>query len=233
MDREFVALLSGGLDSVVATAMAQQSGRLVMAITFNYGQRAFAKENQMAQRHAKNWGADHKSYDIQGFTADSSSGLVDSSSQIPSGDEVEILNSDKSLQTAARVWVPNRNGLMMSWAAGIAESVGVQNIVVGFNREEAATFPDNSAKFLEAFNESLKFSTANGVQVFSPTIAFDKTQIWRKAIEIGLSQKDFWSCYLGEEKPCGSCESCQRSLAGYNQAVKINQNNGAQARLGK
>lgn len=218
----FVALLSGGLDSVVATAMAVASGSpLKLAATFDYGQRAFHQEKKWASVHAKKWGASHQVFDIRAFTQWGKSSLLSrEKTAVPQGDRVKIDDPAVSTQTAEKVWVPNRNGLLMSWAAGLAESLGLKRVVVGFNKEEAQTFPDNSGDYLEAFNHSLKFSTGNQVQVESPTLSLNKTEIWQEAFRFGFGPNDFWSCYLDEETPCGRCESCQRSLAGYEKALK-------------
>jgi 7-cyano-7-deazaguanine synthase len=113
-------------------------------------------------------------------------------------------------ETAAAVWVPNRNGLFIAIAAARAESLGIRGLVVGFNREEAATFPDNSRDYLEKQNRALGLSTANHVEVFAPTIELTKSQIVVEAMGLGVPLSEIWSCYWGGTVPCGACESCQR-----------------------
>jgi 7-cyano-7-deazaguanine synthase len=89
--------------------------------------------------------------------------------------------------------------------------MGARFVVAGFNREEAATFADNSAAFVAASDEVLALGTRNGVQVTSPTLAWDKPQIVAAARALGFTAADFWSCYEGGDEPCGRCESCLRS----------------------
>ena len=84
-------------------------------------------------------------------------------------------------------------------------------MVAGFNREEAATFPDNSAAFLDAATHLLALGTRTGVRCISPTLAWDKARIVVEARRLGFGPDDFWSCYDGGDKPCGRCESCVRS----------------------
>jgi 7-cyano-7-deazaguanine synthase len=83
-------------------------------------------------------------------------------------------------------------------------------IVTGFNSEEAAAFPDNSAEFVCAANTALNYSTLNKVKLVSYTQAFDKTKIIKLGLELNLPFQYIWSCYKGENKMCGRCESCLR-----------------------
>ena len=102
--------------------------------------------------------------------------------------------------------------ILINVAAAFAERAEAERVVVGFNSEEAATFPDNSEEFLKRSTRALEYSTANQVQVFSYTTDRNKKQIVN---ELRQLKKSFpfnliWSCYHGGETPCGSCESCRR-----------------------
>jgi 7-cyano-7-deazaguanine synthase len=110
------------------------------------------------------------------------------------------------------VWVPNRNGVLINTAAAFAERLGAERVVVGFNREEAATFPDNSADYLERASRALELSTATQARVFCYTIDWDKSTIVRRLRE-EIADFPFdllWSCYEGGTVRCGVCESCRR-----------------------
>jgi 7-cyano-7-deazaguanine synthase len=109
------------------------------------------------------------------------------------------------------VWVPARNAVLVAIAAAHAEVLGADCIVAGFNREEAATFPDNSAAFLSAGSAFLQHGTRTQVAVTSPTIGMDKNELVAAAGALGFRPDDFWSCYTGDAEPCGRCESCLRS----------------------
>ena len=116
-----------------------------------------------------------------------------------------------AMASARAVWVPARNAVFVSIAAALAETVGAGCVIAGFNREEAATFPDNSRAFLEAATAFLGLGTRDGMRVESPTVDWDKPRIVAEAQRLGFVQDDFWSCYDGGERPCGRCESCVRS----------------------
>jgi 7-cyano-7-deazaguanine synthase len=96
--------------------------------------------------------------------------------------------------------------------------MGYGNVIVGFNREEAVTFPDNSSDFIGAINGSLSYSTLNGVKVLAPLIGLDKKSIVLKAMESRAPLEYSWSCYQGEELPCGMCESCVRRKRAFDEA---------------
>ncbi len=109
------------------------------------------------------------------------------------------------------VWVANRNGVFLNIAASFAEALGYPEVVVGFNLEEAATFPDNSAAYLEAVNAAFSFSTLSGVKAVSYTTDWDKTRILREALALELPLDMVWSCYEAGPERCWRCESCKRS----------------------
>jgi 7-cyano-7-deazaguanine synthase len=113
-------------------------------------------------------------------------------------------------RTAAAVWVPNRNGLFINVAATLCDARGWDTIVVGFNAEEAQTFPDNSAAFVQAINRALRYSTANQVRVQAPTAHLTKRQIVRLARRWKVPLDLCWPCYRGGTRLCRTCESCQR-----------------------
>jgi 7-cyano-7-deazaguanine synthase len=113
-------------------------------------------------------------------------------------------------ETAQAVWIPNRNGLLLNVAACYAEGLHARRIVVGFNREEAATFPDNSAEFVAAVNRALTYATRNQVQVVCYTLRLDKTEIVHLGNRLKVPWEYVWSCYHGGDRPCGRCESCRR-----------------------
>lgn len=210
-----VALLSGGLDSGVAAACFHRTPgqRLVAALFCDYGQRAARREAEAAARLAERldvplhraelpWLAD--------WSRRAGSRLAPGTGELPQATAAHPGDA----ASAAAVWVPARNCVFVSMAAALAESLGAGCVVAGFNREEAATFPDNSPAFLAAATAMLALGTRNGVQVESPTLGWDKPRIVEEALRLGFVAGDFWSCYEGGERPCGACESCVRSRFG-------------------
>lgn len=207
-----IALLSGGLDSGVAAAtFAQQPGReLSCCLFFDYGQRAVRREAAAANRLAARFGVPLVAIDLPwlgDLARASGSRLMAGTGDLPHGSVQEPGDA----ASAAAVWVPARNVVFVGIAAAHAEATGAQFVVAGFNREEAATFADNSAAFVRASDALLALGTRCGVQVTSPTLAWDKAAIVAAAQALGFNARDFWSCYEGGEAPCGRCESCLRS----------------------
>jgi 7-cyano-7-deazaguanine synthase len=109
------------------------------------------------------------------------------------------------------VWVANRNGVFLNIAAAYAEALGAAEVLTGYNKEEAATFPDNSADYLVAMNHAFSFSTLNKVKASSYTISWDKTQILQESLRVELPLDKVWSCYEAGPNRCWTCESCKRS----------------------
>jgi len=197
-----VAILSGGLDSTVSLAAAVRRMKVVLALTFDYGQRAAAREREAASRIARRYGIPHRTIRLPWLARITRTALVNRDAPLP--------RRGKSVRTARAVWVPNRNGIFIEIAAAHAESLGARLLITGFNREEAETFPDNSPAYVRAVNRALAFSTANGVRVVSFTAGLDKRGIVRLGRRLGAPLEQVWPCYEGGRRWCGTCESCRR-----------------------
>jgi len=210
--RRAIACLSGGLDSSVAMAMAISAGwKVVRAVTFDYGQRAKEREQRAAAKLASHYGVGHQLIALPWFKElVQGGGLINRKHPLPTPAAKQLSEMEFSKTSAKAVWVPNRNGVMIEIAAGIAEDLGASAVLVGFNREEAATFPDNSKAYVEALSKALSFSTSNQVKLLSPTLSLDKVEIVNEARRLSLPLEHLWSCYEGEEQMCGVCESCMR-----------------------
>jgi 7-cyano-7-deazaguanine synthase len=204
-----VVLLSGGLDSVVASFLARQEHELALAITCDYGQRAARPECAAAGRVAAVLGVPHEVASLPWVGRVAADALTSPAAPLPHL-QPDRLDSADAEQSAAAVWVPNRNGLLINVAAVYAEALGCEAIVTGFNAEEAATFADNSADYVTAANEALSYSTRTGVQVISPTQSLTKQEIVRVGRELKAPLRLVWSCYEGGPRPCLKCESCLR-----------------------
>jgi 7-cyano-7-deazaguanine synthase len=216
-----LVLLSGGLDSTVNFLEALGDGGVKLALTFSYGQKAADKEIQRSRSLCQKHKVPHEVVELPFFKKFTSTSLLRDDKQIPRGSDVNIQSYEKSLITAEKVWVPNRNGIFLNIAAGFAEGLGLQEIVPGFNLEEATTFPDNSAEFQQALDHSFTFSTQNKVRVKCYTIKKNKTEILKRGLELGMQIEDLWPCYQAGEKWCGSCESCLRFQNALKQAGVI------------
>lgn len=212
-----MVLLSGGLDSSVNLLAAREQAEVVLALTFDYGQRASVREIAAAKKMATHFQIPHEVVALPFFKNWGQSSLTDHQKAVPTGNQVSIDDMKTSTQTAKSVWVPNRNGVFLNIAAGFAESLGADAIIPGFNREEAATFPDNSQAFLEAMTNTLRFSTSNKVQVKCLTTDLNKSEIVQLGVRLGMDWSWIWPCYLSGPKWCGQCESCQRAKRAFAQ----------------
>jgi 7-cyano-7-deazaguanine synthase len=208
-----VVLLSGGLDSTVALACALRETLVVLCLTFDYGQRAAAREVAAAAAIARHYGVPHRTVALPFLGEITSTALVNRKAAVPAPDPRDLRNSTVAHQTARAVWVPNRNGVFVNVAAAFAEALGAGVVVTGFNREEGETFPDNSATFVAAANRALGLSTLRGVKLVSYTQQLDKAEIAALGRRLNIPWPLIWSCYHGEDEPCGRCESCLRLAA--------------------
>lgn len=207
--RSAVVLLSSGLDSAANLCLEDDGFKPAAALTIDYGQKGARRELERAAGLARHFGLPHETFDLRGFLklVGGKSALL-GSGPIPSPESLDDLSV--TTKSAAAVWVPNRNGVMLSIAAAFAESRGLDAVAVGFNAEEAVTFPDNTVDYMSSVTASLRFSTANHVQVVSSTATLNKREIVSR-----LAGRDFpfellWSCYEAGELHCGRCESCKR-----------------------
>jgi 7-cyano-7-deazaguanine synthase len=216
MTKKSVILLSGGLDSAANLALSVQQDNVLLALTARYGQRAAQMEARAARELCLYYGVKHQIIELDWLGDLGGSSLTDTGETVPQMNQSDLDNLSIASGAAKSVWVPNRNGVLINVAASFAERVGAEQIVVGFNREEAATFPDNSAAFLEKATAALAYSTANHVKVVSYTTELNKIEIVAKlrALSQPFPFDKIWSCYLGGsgtgKSPCGHCESCQR-----------------------
>ncbi|GJM21551.1 MAG: 7-cyano-7-deazaguanine synthase [Planctomycetota bacterium] len=203
-----LALLSGGLDSCVAAALRQaREHDLAAALFIDYGQRAVAPERVAARAVSAALGVPLHELALPAAAFANKSALLDGATALPSPDLETAAETQASAQA---VWVPNRNGLLVNLAAALAEAEGHTAVVVGFNAEEAATFPDNGAPFFEALNACLALSTQIGVQVVAPCLELSKAELVRAGRAVGAPLDASWSCYGPGPEACLRCESCLR-----------------------
>lgn len=200
--RGAIALVSGGLDSTVALALALEGFRLERGVFFDYAQRAAGEEFRSAGRIARYYGIPLERIDLPWM------GHFSRSALIRSGTADERRAGSPGRPALPAVWVENRNGIFVDIAASIAAATGCGAVIAGFNAEEAEDFPDNGESYLEAINRALAFGTSNGVEVVSPTVRMDKKEIVRAGIRLGIPWGDIWSCYRGGNAMCGRCGSC-------------------------
>lgn len=203
-----ITILSGGLDSMVSTAIAVKKHKIVLALTFDYGQRAARREIEAAQQMCRLWKISHKIIKLPWLKETTNTSLVNRAKKLPIFSASAFAHP--SVKTLSAVWVPNRNAIFINIAAAFAEAFCAEVIVTGFNREEGATFPDNSRRFVRLINKALKQSTLKRPRVVSYTQDMNKAEIIRRCKQLKLPVQLCWPCYRGGRKLCGRCESCAR-----------------------
>ena len=211
-----VALLSGGLDSYTAAAIAKAQRFTLFALTIHYGQR-HAREVEAARAVARALGVErHLELEVDLRKIGGSS----LTSDIPVPHE-----RDLSADGIPSTYVPARNTIFLSLALGWAEAVGAHDIVIGVNALDYSGYPDCRPEFIAAFERLAGLATREGVEggrfrVHAPLITLSKAEIIQRGLELGLDYGLTHSCYdpLPSGAPCGRCDSCVLRAAGFAQA---------------
>ncbi len=199
-----IVLLSGGLDSLVSLGLCIKSHGVSLAITFDYGQKSAEYEIKASKNICDYYKITHKVITLDWLKEVTHTTLVNND-KVPEGDALR----DGS-QSAKKVWVPNRNGLFLNIAGAFADGEDYDYIIIGANKEEAQTFPDNTQEFLNRVNSEFEYSTLKHPQIVAPLINSDKNDIVKLALDNNIPLNFVRSCYNGGEKHCGRCESCVR-----------------------
>ena len=211
-----VVLLSGGLDSYTAAAVARRDGFDLYALTVRYGQR-HVQELEAARRVAASLGVKrHLEIDVE-LSRMGGSALTDAI-DVP---------KDQPIDPAVIpvTYVPARNTVFLSLALGWAEVVGATDLVIGVNALDYSGYPDCRPDFIRAFESLARVATKAGVEgasfrVHTPLIALSKAEIVRLGLSLGLDYGLTHSCYdpLPDGGPCGHCDSCRLRAAGFAEA---------------
>ena len=199
-----IILLSGGLDSLVSLGLGKGKYNVTFALTFDYGQKSPHQEIEASKNICQYYDIKHEVITLDWLKNITTTALV-SGKTIPVGEE---LNNPQ--QSAKSVWVPNRNGLFLNIAAAFADSYDYDCILIGANKEEGQTFPDNTQDFIDSVNTEFKYSTLKMPQVIAPLINCEKNDIVKLALDNKIPLELVRSCYENSEKNCGICESCTR-----------------------
>jgi 7-cyano-7-deazaguanine synthase len=208
-----VVLLSGGLDSYTAAALARRDGFDVFALTVRYGQR-HAHELAAARRVADALGvARHLEIDVELSRMGGSALTADI--DVPKDQPIEPAEIPVT-------YVPARNTVFLALALGWAEVVGARDLVIGVNALDYSGYPDCRPEFIQAFESLARVATKAGVEgvafrVHTPLISLSKAEIIRLGLSLGLDYGLTHSCYDPREDggPCGHCDSCRLRAAGF------------------
>ena len=211
-----VILLSGGLDSYTAAAIAKADGFSLCALTIHYGQR-HAREVAAAHAVAHALGVERQldlEVDLRAIGG----------SSLTSGEAVPR-DRDLAATGIPSTYVPARNTIFLSLALGWAEVLGARDIVIGVNALDYSGYPDCRPEFVAAFERLAAVATRAGVEgaafrVHTPLIALDKAAIIRRGEALGLDYALTSSCYdpAPDGRPCGRCDSCALRAKGFREA---------------
>jgi len=214
-----VVLLSGGLDSATALAVARAEGYECHALSFDYGQR-HARELESAKNVAAALGAaQHLTLrlDLRAIGGSALTGNI----EVPKG------RSDEAMGAGIPVtYVPARNTIFLAHALAWAEVLGSQDVFIGVNAVDYSGYPDCRPEFIEAFEALANLATQAGVEgtsrfrIHTPLIALSKAQIVARAYELDVDLSLTWSCYEPEPdgRACGLCDSCFLRKKGFAEA---------------
>jgi 7-cyano-7-deazaguanine synthase len=210
-----IVLLSGGLDSYTAAAIAREMGFDIYALTIKYGQR-HGQEILAARRVAEALGAKyHRELSVDLSTLGGSALLGDG----------EVPKNGPDPATIPATYVPARNTVMLSVALAWAEVVGASDIFLGVNALDYSGYPDCRPEYIAAFENLARLATKAGVEgvrfrIQAPLIAMSKADIIRKGVSLGLDYGLTHSCYdpLPSGTPCGRCDSCVLRARGFQEA---------------
>ena len=213
--KKAVVLLSGGLDSVTALALAQEQGFDCYALSLDYGQRQIA-ELHAARRLAQAAGVHAHKVIKLGLGDFGGSALTDDAIAVPDHAEPGI----------PVTYVPARNTVFLSLALGWAEVLGAWDLFIGVNAVDYSGYPDCRPAFITAFEQLAQLATKGGVEgghfkINAPLIALSKADIIREGTRLGIDYAQTVSCYSAdaEGRACGHCDACRLRAEGFRSAV--------------
>lgn len=200
-----IALLSGGLDSATAAALAIEAGHRLIALSFDYGQRHHRELEAAAAVAAALAIEEHHTIAVN-LAAWGGSALTDAAIAVPGGGVQEGV--------IPATYVPCRNTVFIALGLSLAEARGAERLVLGVNAVDYSGYPDCRPDYLAAFQTLADLASrsgreGHGTRLWAPLVRFGKTEIVREALRLGVPIATTWSCYAGGERPCGVCDSCR------------------------
>ena len=209
LPKKAICILSGGMDSTLASYMAKNNGYEIIAVHFNYGQRTQDRELKAFRDICEDLEILEKyEIDIPFFTQIGASALTDKNIDVPTG----------GIEAGVPItYVPFRNGIFLSITAAIAEKEGATAMYIGVVQEDSSGYPDCTDEFIskmeKAINQGTKEETK--IEILTPLVHLSKAQIVQEAIKLNVPLEHTWSCYKEEKEACGVCDSCRLRLNGF------------------
>jgi len=216
METTAVCLLSGGLDSCVATRIAQDQGYSCHTLSFDYGQH-HRKELEQAKQIAKALHVQKHTVFTLDLAQFGGSALFNHHKTVP---HTPLQDIGKQIPPT---YVPGRNTIFLTIALAYAETLQAQAVVIGANSRDYSGYPDCRPEYFQAFQQLANVATkqaveGNPVQILTPLLHLSKAEIIKKGHALQAPFHLTWSCYQGQKRSCGNCESCQLRLQGFEEA---------------
>ncbi|NTW50571.1 MAG: 7-cyano-7-deazaguanine synthase QueC [Chlorobiales bacterium] len=208
-----IVLMSGGMDSLVTTAIAHSLGYELAALHVNYGHRTEHRELQSFRKICDHYQIQKRlEVPLQHLSIIGGSSLTDKAIPVTAAN----INS-KEIPTS---YVPFRNANILSASVSWAEVIGANKVFIGAVEEDSSGYPDCRKSFYEAFNEVIRQGTKpdTAIEVHTPIIEMKKWEIVIRGMELNAPFGHSWSCYKNEKVACGVCDSCALRLRGFEQA---------------
>ncbi|MBD5250050.1 MAG: 7-cyano-7-deazaguanine synthase QueC [Barnesiella sp.] len=191
-------VLSGGMDSV--TMLYEYAAEIGLAVNFSYGSNHNARERDCARLHCHKLGIELVEIDLDFMNRYFESSLLQGAEAIPEGNY-----DDDNMKSTV---VPFRNGIMLSIAAGLAESRGLDTVMIASHGGDHAIYPDCRSGFVKAMAEAVRLGTYAGIAILAPYTGITKGEIACHGRDLGIDYSTTYSCYKGGEKHCGKCGTC-------------------------
>lgn len=195
--KKSVILLSGGMDSV--TLLYDYRDKIALALSFYYGANHNKKELEWAKYHCEKLGVRHIVVSLDFMAKFFKGNLLQGAENVKDG-----MDADSKKDSV----IPFRNGILLSIACGMAESNGLDNVLVANHKCKETTLPDCSIDFVRAMNTAMEKGTYNGISICAPYTEMFKEDIMRRGKMLGVDYKETYSCYKGGERHCGTCPAC-------------------------
>ena len=190
------------MDSI--TMLYEYKERIALGISFDYGSNHNAREIPFAAMHCERLGIKHIVINLGFMHQYFKSSLLEGAEAIPEG------NYDE--ENMKSTVVPFRNGIMLSIAAGVAESNGLKYVMMANHGGDHTIYPDCRPEFVSAMSEATRLGTYPGIEVLAPYTDITKRDIARHGKALGIDYAETWSCYKGGEHHCGKCGTCRERI---------------------
>lgn len=209
-----IVLVSGGMDSLLVSAIAHEKHEQIAFLHMNYGQKTQTKEQECFENIADFYNIPNnlrKTMDMTFLRQIGGSSLTD--------DRIDVSKYEGDSEIIPSSYVPFRNTHIIAMAVSWAETLNAKKIYIGANEEDSPGYPDCRKEYYEAYNQLINIGTKDGdIEIVTPVLDMKKVDIVKSAISFKAPLNLTWSCYARSDKACGVCDSCALRLRGFKEA---------------